>query len=289
MINATYTSLAVGPKILIRICVDFLTNIDFFGVLDNSMLVFHSRQSIVDSKFIGINLRPGLNIQSNHRHNGLLFDVLNCSNFKLPISLNHTDNRDFAFCTTSTFSASLSAKVTFVNLNFTTKQILIFFKALTDKFAHSPSCFVGNARFPFNLFSRNTPPGLCHEIDYIEPNCKWCAGLVKNGSGGWANLMPAKITSVCLATANSMKQSVFSTFRAFNTFWIFLIPNILKAYIIIGKFFEKLLECEFLHFLFFSHFVSAILDKMVLISIYSIVGLLLGVKGYSPNLFYKPI
>lgn len=285
MINATYARFAVRPKALDGIGVNPATHVNLFGVLDIPMLVSHRGEGIVNFELIGVDLRSGLDIQTHHRQNGFASDILNRLYFKVAVALNHPDYRGFTFRPASPLARALAAKIAFVNLYLTRKRGVVFFKALAHHFAHSPSRFVSYASFPFNLLGRNPAAGLCHQVDHIEPNGQRGLGFMKDCASGGADLVAAEIAGENLAPTDTMEQGRLTTFRAVNPFRVSLIADVIQAGIIIREHLAKILDGELPHWaflLFASHNSPALLDMMVLISIYSIAGLLLDVKGYSP-------
>lgn len=289
MINATYASFAIRPKPFDGIGMAVAQNVNLFCVGNGIMLISHRWKSFINSILIGVNHCFSGDIFTDYRENCFTLSVGNSADFEFPISFNNTKYSSFAFRPTSAFSLAPTTEITFINFDFASKWTVVFIKALSNLLAHSPSSLISNARFPLNLFSRDTATSLRHQVNYIKPSGQGCSGLVENCVSGRADLVSTEIASVRLTPTYPMKQSILFTLRAINSLRVFLIANIIKAYIVIWEHLKELFEREFFHWRFIflsflSHFSSALLDVMVFICTNSIADLLLVVKGYSPNI-----
>lgn len=286
MINTTDTILAVGPKAFNGVGVNAPTNIDFLGVGHAPMSVSHHWQRIIDFVFIGVDGRAMNDILLHHREDCPTVSLFDRASLKLALALDDTDNRGFVIKAVAFAAARvLATKVTFVNLDFTHEQAVIFLKRLAYFLAHTPCRFVGNARLAFNLFGRNAAAGLSHLVDNVEPGSEGSAGLVKDRSGGRGNLIPAIITGVLLALADLVKLGFLFTARAFNSFRVSLVANVLKAGVIVREHLYKVLDGEFLHsrlFLLFPLLSHVSLSSINYLTKLSIQENVLVVKGYSP-------
>jgi hypothetical protein len=292
MIYTANPSLAVRPKTFYGVGMSVSQNVDFLSVGNCVMLVSHRGQCSINSKLVSMYHRFFGNICANNWENGFSFDIGNCASFEFPVSLNDTKYSSLILRATPALAAFvLSTKITLVNLYIASKRAVVLVKALSYFVAHTPSGFVSNSRFSLNLFGRDTATGLSHQVDHIKPSGQWSAGFVKDRVGSWADLETAEVTSEGLAPLYSMKQSVLFALWAINSFWVFFVSNVIKANVIIREHLKKVIESEFLHrgfdFLsFLSHRIPALLDVVGLITNYSIAGLLLDVKGYSPLIIY---
>jgi len=199
MINTANTCFAIRPKTLDGIGMAVTQNVNLFGVGDGIMLVSHRWKSVINSIFVGINHCFSGDIFTNYWKNGFAFGIGDSANFKFSASLNDSKYSRFSLCSAPTLALTPTAKVTFINFDFTSKWAVIFVKALVNLLAHAPSGFVSNASFPLNLFSRDTATSLRHQVNNVKPSGQWGARFVKNCVSSWTDLVSAEITSVRFA------------------------------------------------------------------------------------------
>ena len=171
MINTSNTVLDQGPKTFNGVGVNVAHNVEIMRVKNALVSIAVHVESIVNRILIGINACSLLNFLGNNREQGCSFGVGdNVSLNRSVFSPYNSDNRSLVFCSPSSFSFTLPAKVGLVNLNFPAHRVNVFRKHHADLFAHSPSGFISNASFPFNLFGRNTTTSLSHQIDSVKPS-----------------------------------------------------------------------------------------------------------------------
>jgi len=236
-------------------------NVNFLSMWHGVVLVAHRGEGFVYVEFIREHLRTLFNVLSDNREDGTALDVLNCSDFQLPTTFNHSENSRLAFRAAAACTFANTAKVRLVGFNFACEWIKILRQNITYFLAHSPSGFVRDTRFPLNLLGRDTAASLRHEINHIEPDGQRGRGLVKNGVRSWRNLITAMVASVDLTPVRTMEKAVDAAIRAINSLREFLIADVIKTNIIIWKRLLKVFERVLHHrrfVVFSSHFASSL-------------------------------
>ena len=173
------------------------------------VLIAERWKSLISKRLIGVNLCLYGNITSNNRDNCISLGVRNSTGFNSTVSFNDSENCCLSICPTPTLARFSTAKVTFINLNFTSERAVILVKALANLLAHSPSSLISNSGLSFDLFGGNTATGLRHQVDHIKPSGQSSAGFVKDSICSGANLVSAIIAGVGFPSSYSMKQKHF--------------------------------------------------------------------------------
>ena len=272
MINAAYAVFDVRPKAFDGIGMNVAKHIDFLRVQNSIVLVSHLAKWAIDVIVVRKNGRTLFDVANNRGKDGNLLDVGDGAGFEFAAALSHADNRGFASSAAPALPLALAAEITFVNLNDAIKWVKVFAQSMANFFAHTPRGFIGHARFALDLFGRDASAGLSHEVNDVEPSRHRGTRFLKDSASGRGNLVSAVITCVHLAPRDFMKQRTLVALRAVYSFRVFLMANVVKAYIIAREHLLKILDREFLHIAFH-----------VITSKTSIAETLLVVKGYSPK------
>lgn len=248
VINALDAILYQRPKTVDGVCVAIAHYVDVVLVKDFLVTVSHLVKRVVNSVLIGINLRALLDFVLDDREKRSAFGVWNGVGFDLPVvSTGYPNNRRFVRRSASALPASRSAEVRLVNLDLARHWVNIFGQHRANFLAHSPGRLVGNAGFPFNLFSGNPAPGLCYEVDHIKPSGQRSAGLVEYGSGSGRNLMTAVFTSVNLASLDAVIIGFPPAPFANNRFGIALMSKPIQANVIVREICLKVFDRVLFH------------------------------------------
>lgn len=250
MINASNTIFDIRPEALNRVGVSVANHIDFERMGNIAMLVAHRGQNVVGSHFIGVNARTFEDLIFNNRHNRGAAHIGNDSRIDLAIALSNAKHRNFVICSASALALANAAEITFVKFNIAIKRGMIFAKAMANFFAHAPRRFISNARFALDLLGRYAAARLRHEINHIEPERQWGAGLLKDSACHRRNLVSAIVARVGFAFCYLVEQRVLFALRAINPLRIFLLANVIKARVIVRENLLKVLDRKFLHLAF---------------------------------------
>ena len=202
------------PKPFDGLRMNVASNIDFLAVPDAAMVVvvWGSGQSIVSRIVIRKNEIRWQDMLFNQAMQSVLLDIgsYECANAAL--ALDNSDHWRLSFlvrCASSALHSLLTAKIHFVNLygllaatEF--RSVLGFVQHGANLLEHPPCGFVGNARFPLNLFRGYAATGLRHEVDGIKPSGERSRRLVEDRASGRVNVMAAMVARVGRTAHNAM-------------------------------------------------------------------------------------
>jgi hypothetical protein len=173
--------------------------------------------------------------------------------------LNYPDNGNFAFSTSASFAMPDPAYISFVNFDFASKDRIGFTKQSPNLFEHSPSGFVGNSSFSFNLLGRYTASGRRHSMYDLEPSPQRGSRFMEYRASKRVNMVSTIVTGVTGAVRNLVVLSYSMAVRAFNTLRPAMVLYPLKASIVIRESFVKVFDGKLVHSLdlrFFGHSLS---------------------------------
>lgn len=169
MINAPYTAFDLRPETFDGIGVCISENIYLFSVWDCIVSITHRWKSFINQIFIGENMSAFIDVCINYCHYCISLCVLYFAGFQLATAFNDSQYGGFTFRSAPTLAFAPSTKVAFVNFYIAIKRLMILKKHRANLLAHTPSSLISNARFAFNLFSRNATACLYHQVNHIKP------------------------------------------------------------------------------------------------------------------------
>jgi hypothetical protein len=213
MIDAPQAVLEQAPKPFDSVRMNLADYVNLGRVIDSLVVIGTSRHvlnSMVGVQFVRKYRALGENVFTNHSEKRRAFHVIGNQGLDSAFPLDDPDHGslNLVSCHRSASSAlASSAHVGFVNLDALTstayRSAILFLHGAT-LFEHAPRGFVGDARLPLNLFSRDSAARLRHEIDRIEPSCEGCGRLVEDRPGSRMNMMAAMVARIRRATSYAM-------------------------------------------------------------------------------------
>src|SRR5258707_2202139 len=167
-----------------------------FSVRNRSMFITHRRQSLVDSEFIGEDLRTFQNAISDNRKNGLAAYIPDFAGREFPAALYHSEYSRLIQSPASSDTFASAAEVGLIYFYVAAKDVIGLGKHGTDLLAHAPSRLIGNAGLALNLLRRNAAASLRHEINDVEPNSQWSGRLVEDRASSWGKMITTVIAGI---------------------------------------------------------------------------------------------
>lgn len=87
-------------------------------------------------------------------------------------------------------------EIGFIHFDRTSQVVTVCCHELTDAVEHAPRGLVGDTEFPLQLLGADTGPGLCYEVDGIEPALEFSARMIKDGAFERVDMMAAETAGV---------------------------------------------------------------------------------------------
>ncbi|MBA7665764.1 hypothetical protein ES703_73838 [subsurface metagenome] len=268
VINAVNTTFDVAPKGFHSVDVSDARDILLGSVLDYFVGVSKFLNLIVTGKFVSED--DGLVFFSdtlfNHGKQRVGFDIGDYLGDSLPVAFDHTHDHRLASSTTTTLALPLTADVCLVNLNLTAKRINVFSHEFAGLLEHSPSCLIGNARLPLQLFGRNARFSGTHQEYGVKPRAKRSLRFVKDSPSSGRYGMVAELATINLALGNAIMCCYLLALWAVYAVRKSYVLEELKAGTIGGKLLIEILNCVGFHVLLQSHFMPTLYHRISLLS-----------------------
>lgn len=235
MINATYATFNSTPKRLNCVHMGVTSNVLLSTMLDNFMPISQLGNKIIARQFICKDHTVSFNMLPNHRQKCSAFNIWDYLSDCLTLSLGQSYYRSFSRCSTPTLPRMFTSHVGLVNFNFSSKWIDSLIHKLANLFKYSPRCLIGNTKFPFKLFSRDTCLSRSHNKNSVKPRSKWSITLMEDSPRGWRNTSTTEFACIEFAISSLVMLCYLPTFITIYTFWESRLKKEIEARIIIRK------------------------------------------------------
>ena len=215
VIHASDSSLNQRPKPFDGIRVNVSHNVDARAVIDALVVVLIAMAGkvIVGRVIVAEDDARRQNILLDDREQRFFLAILGNDGLNAAMALYHSK---YGCLGLRRLSKALSgwADSSFVNLDAVSLQLHILGKQCANLAKHTPSCFVGNSRFPLNLFCRDSAARRSHQVHRVEPQPQGRRGLLKDRSRHWGDHASAVVASVGRASSNAVMLPFLSALLA---------------------------------------------------------------------------
>ncbi len=235
MITTAYATFGKRPKALDGVSVCIAIHILTARMVDLFMLIAKSINGIINGVFVRVDDGFLGNILGNQGHYGRTLGISDNLANNLAVPLSNPDNGGLAFGPTPPGTRSLSANVSFINLNLVGEYAIAFVKKCSNLFEHTPSCFVGHAMFALKCHSGEASSCRRYFMDSIKPYSKGCRSLMEYSLSQWANLMPTATTFINWTFGYLMMLRNLLAYKTIDTVRVTKILDPFEASIITGK------------------------------------------------------
>jgi len=247
MINTRYATLNQTPEVLDIVRVDLAIDI-YLGTMHNPLVfVAKSGYMVIARKFICVKNRIKSYILSDKRNEGGSLYIRNSGSHQLASPLHNSNNSNFAFSSPSTFSVPNTAKVGLVSFNLACEDGICFGKQYPNLLEHTPSGFVCDLEFPFNLLSGDSASSGSHSVHNLKPNPERRGRLVKDCTRSRVNMVATVIAGIARAFRDLVVLCHSLAVWALDAVRPAMVLNPLKASIIIRESPVKVFDCKLSH------------------------------------------
>lgn len=155
-------------------------------------------------------------------------------------------NDSLARRATAALTGALAANVSLVNFNMAGKQGFDFalVHLFADFVADPPSGLVGDAQLALELLGGNAVTRGYKEVDRIEPRLQRRPRVLKDGAGGWIDVVATGRAGPSAAIAHAVERAFDAAGLANVTIPEANAEDVFKAGFIIGEALEELADAE---------------------------------------------
>lgn len=201
------------PKAFDGVGVNVAHNVDLCAVIDAPMRVFVPMKTeiIIDHMVVSEDHAFGQDVLFDDAHYRISLGVQRGIGANPTLALYDSDHRSFvvlAALAAPVLVLPFTADVHFINFDagaaLAAERVFVVVQHGSNLLKHAPRRLIRHASFALNLFRGNSTPRLCHEIDRVEPSRQGSRRFVKDGVGGWMNMVTAMIARVGRTTGDTV-------------------------------------------------------------------------------------